>query len=582
VSGTLSSRAVAIAKRGSAYGAPVVVIALAAYCVLASPFIVDGDNAELATLGAVGGRAHPPGYPLYVLWLRAWSWLPGQTPAHTAALATAMLGAAALLALHAACRAWGARPLAASIAVAVYAAAPVILRYHSQAEVFALNHLIVALVLWLAAIHGPLRGAWRAGALGLVAGLGLANHMTCALVAPIGILGIVRAVRESRARGPAAASALVGLVVGLVPYAYLFVADGPASWGLVSSWNDLAVIVFRSEYGGMVGFAPLGAEVSWTTNLWLLAASIGRSWLWLPAVAGPIALGVRIWRPADGGESRWGWIALAASLMLAGPLLVARFNVVPDYLGQYTCERFHMLPVLLLAIPIAVAADTAIARMTRPALAAALPAIAFVGLVAAALPGLERVHSPAMEYEVRNLLRSMPRSAVAYVVPDDLCGGASYLQVARDERPDVVVLCAAMLRLPWYRAQLTRRAIGVDIAPGGLSSALLKTGREVFVDPQLTNALAAYRHYPFGIVRRVLPGDARVPPAGEIAEINRTLFNGFDLAYTWPGPTDGYAALAHYRYAATWSAIARLLDASGDRGGAQDALELAARLLPRD
>src|ERR1043166_8371905 len=176
-----------------------------------------GSSARGSAGPAVGGRGDPPGYPLYVLWLRAWSWLPGSTPAHTAALATVILGAAALLVLHAACRAWGARPLAASIAVAVYAAAPIIVRYHSEAEVFALNHLIAALVLWLAAARGPLRGAWRGAALGLVAGLGLANHLTCALLAPVGILGLVRALRESRPRLAAAALALVGLAVGLVP-----------------------------------------------------------------------------------------------------------------------------------------------------------------------------------------------------------------------------------------------------------------------------------------------------------------------------------------------------------------------------
>ena len=99
--------------------------ALIAYAALASPHIVDGDNAEFATLAAIGGRAHPSGYPLYVLWLRAWSWLPG-SPAYAGALATAVLGALAVVALHAACRAWGARPLAATITTAVFAAAPVI------------------------------------------------------------------------------------------------------------------------------------------------------------------------------------------------------------------------------------------------------------------------------------------------------------------------------------------------------------------------------------------------------------------------------------------------------------------------
>lgn len=559
----------------------VALAALIAYCMLASPYIVEGENAELAAVGAIGGRAHPPGYPLYVLWLRAWSWLPG-TPAHTTAFATAILGALALLALHAACRAWGARPLAAAIAVVIVGAAPLFVRYHSQAEVFALNHLLAALVLWLAAARGPLRGTWRAIALGGVAGLGLANHFTCALLAPVGILGAVRAVRESQRRVVAVGGAIAGLVVGLLPYAYLAVADGPASWGVVASWDDLLTIVLRREYGGVAGFAPLGTSVPWTASLWALIATIGRSWLWLPAAVAPIALAVRIWRPSDDGEPRWGWIALAISVVLAGPLLVTRFNVEPEGLGLYICQRFHLLPALLLAIPVAAALDAPAAAVKRPVLAGALPLVVFAGLAVTALPGLARLHTPAVELGVRNLLRSLPPDAVVHVVPDDLCGGSIYLQEARHERPDVVVMCAAMLRLPWYRAQLSRRTMGVDAVAGGLSEALVKSGRAVFVDPQLSSVLAAYPHYPYGVVRRVLPAGAPLPAAGEVAALNKKLFAAFDLDYPWPGPEDEYAALAHHRYAGVWSAIARLLAAAGDRAGAQEALELSAQLTPRD
>ena len=95
--GSPAASVVSLAKRCNAWGVPVAVAALVVYSALASPHIVDGDNAELATLGAIGGRSHPPGYPLYVLWLRAWSWLPGATPAQTTALATAILGALAML-----------------------------------------------------------------------------------------------------------------------------------------------------------------------------------------------------------------------------------------------------------------------------------------------------------------------------------------------------------------------------------------------------------------------------------------------------------------------------------------------------
>lgn len=598
---------VAAAKHGNACGAPVALAALIAYCALASPYIVDGDNAALATLGALGGRFHPPGYPLYVLWLRLWSWLPGDTPARTFAFATAISGALALLALHAACRAWGVRPLAASIAVAIFAAAPLVVRYHSQAEVFALNHLIVALVLWLAALPGPLRGAWRAAALGLVAGLGMANHYTCALLAPVGLLGVVRGIRESRSHIGAAALAAAGFVLGLLPYAYLAIADSPASWGEVSSLDDLLTIVLRREYGGLSSLAPLGTVVPWTTAVWAWLVTMGRSWLWLPAIAAVVVLGLRIWRPQaierprsseratsiSSGEphptpqppveTRWGWSMLAASVVLAGPVLATRFNIPPEGLGQYMCERFHMLPALIVAIPVAVVLDALEAPASwprRPALVAALPVVVFVGLTATTLPRLGHVQSPAMEFGVRNLLRSLPQDAIVYVVPDDLCGGATYLQLARHERPDVAVLCAAMLRLPWYRAQQTRRAVGVPIVPGGLSAALLKSGRAVFVDPQLPGALAAYPHYVYGVVRRVLPAGAPPPSADEVAAINQRLFAAFDLDYAWPAPSDEYHALAHYRYAAAWSTIARGLEAAGDSTGAREAMATAARLTP--
>jgi hypothetical protein len=72
------------------------------------------------------------------------------------------------------------------------------------------------------------------------------------------------------------------------------------------------------------------------------------------------------------------------------------------------------------------------------------------------------------------------------------------------------------------------------------------------------------------------------PPAAEIAAINRDLYRTFDLDYPRPGRDDGYAAVAHHRYAATWAAIARRLDAEGDRGAALDAFALTRELQPTD
>ena len=105
-------------------GGALALVVLALYVWQAPHHVVDGDNAEFVTIGATGGVPHPSGYPLYALWLRLWSHLPLGTAAHTAAIATAVLGAAQVLALHAAARAWGARALSASVAVALVAVSP--------------------------------------------------------------------------------------------------------------------------------------------------------------------------------------------------------------------------------------------------------------------------------------------------------------------------------------------------------------------------------------------------------------------------------------------------------------------------
>ena len=559
--------------------------ALIAYALLASPRIVDGDSAEFATLAAIGGRAHPSGYPLYVLWLRLWSWLPGATAAQAAGFATAILGALAVGVLHAACRAWGARPVAATISAVIVAAAPIIERYHSEAEVFAMNNLVVALVLWISAAGGPLRGRWRAAALAVIAGAGLANHLTCVLVAPIGLLGVVRGVRETRAAGGSAvaacALAVAGLGLGLLPYAYLLAGDGPASWGDVATLSDVLDTFLRRDYGGATSFQATGATVPWLTSVAALAATIARSWLWLLAVGGVAMLAVRIRRPI--GESRWAWALLAASFVLAGPVLVARFNIDPQGLGRYVCERFHVLPTILLAVPVAALLDLVCARLARPAIATGAAVLGFAVLSLASAPGLARVHSPAMELGIRNLLRSLPPSSVVVVIDDDLCFGGRYVQLVGGERPDVAVVCGGMLPWPWYRAVWARRGLLLadDLGPS-LGVALLRTGRPSFVDRRQTRLLTAYPSYAFGITRRLLPPGTEPPRPRDVAAINREIYRGYDLDYPRPGPDDEYAAVAHHRYAEGWVTIASLLAAGGDREAAAEALELARALLPAD
>ncbi len=509
-----------------------------------------------------------------MLWLRAWSWLPVESPAHAAAIATAILTALEALVLHAACRAWGARPLAATAAVALLVACPIVLRIQSEAEVFAMNGLLCGAVLWLAAGDGPLRGRWRIAVLGLAAGLGVANHLTCVLVAPIGLYGVWRGHKE--AAGSIVVSlglAVTGLAAGLTPYLYLFVA--PDSWVSWKRIDDLAALVrhvLREDYGGPGAFSPVARETSVIDNVLALAGSLGRAYLYLPALIGVGALGYLSVK-RDRTEPRLAWALLATAWLLAGPLLVLRFNIPPIGSAIYIIQRFHLLSVTLLAVPVAVGLDRLAAHYAARiperlhagnSAHALLAVIGFLGLALPSLPYVARMHSAAIEQGIRNQLHSVPPNAIIIGAGDVFHFGTGYLQGALGERQDVAAITTIQLGLSSAREKVRQRT-GIEIMniPKGSEDKLsvkvaeqaLATGRPVFIDPFQANIAASLPTYPYGLLFRVLPRGTPRPSIMEVFAINKQLYAEYQFGYEFPGPDDQLAAEFHVFYARTWRII---------------------------
>lgn len=582
--GAARIRAIAFERGGA------LVLAVAAfYAWNACPYIVENDQAELTTLAVAGGVAHPPGYPLHLLWLRGWVWLP-ISPAHATSLATGVVAAAAVAVLFHAARAWGARPLAVTLAVGVYALGPFVARYHCLAEVFALNHLVVASVLWLAAQQGPVRGHTRAAMLGLIAGLGLSNHLTCALVAPVGLVGLSRAARESswpRAVG----LALAGLGLGLLPYAYLLVAgDSLMGWAPPETFGDLLDLFLRRAYGGPLAFSGAGADVSVLVYLQDLAHSLARGWAWILLPAGLLGLTLGILRSR--GERRGAWIALAISIVLAGPVLAVRFDLPLHDVGTWITRRFHLLPLTLLVIPVAIGIDQCATWFAEraPNLATSRVPVVLVTLVLLArgittLPYLARFQSPAMERGVEHMLRSLPAHAVVLGGVNELDVGTRYLQLTRGVRPDVLFVRWQDLAIDWYRRRFVHYGLDFTPAPGEpfklrLAEHVLATGRPLFVGLSHGRDLEPLGRYPFGVVYRILPRGVFPPSAQEVFEMNRALFETLDLRYPRPGPDDETATWMHQHYQDHWRRLGDAMLRAGDRERAAIAYELAEQLAP--
>ncbi|HEX3596532.1 MAG TPA: DUF2723 domain-containing protein, partial [Polyangiaceae bacterium] len=210
------------------------------YLATTSPYVVGEDNGEFSAIYAHGGVAHPSGYPLYTLLLRAFAWLPADTPARGAGLVTAAIGLGAVALLYRACRAWSAGPAAAALASVAFGTAPVAWDLATKAEVFALNAALAAAIILVGAPAGPVRGNARAAWTGLLFGLGVSNHHTVVLLAPLGVWSLFASLRESSTRARAALLCCAAFAAGLLPYATLPLAARSSSgwvWGDVTSWH---------------------------------------------------------------------------------------------------------------------------------------------------------------------------------------------------------------------------------------------------------------------------------------------------------------------------------------------------------
>ena len=287
--------------------------------------------------------------------------------------------------------------------------------------------------------------------------------------------------------------------------------------------------------------------------------------------------------------------------MLVGPVFVARFNLVPSGADRFIVERFHLLPALVLAVPIAAAFDRISATLRVAARSGAagpidrLPSVAFaerwamiaagvafVVLVAVGRGPLARQHSAVVEANLADTLRALPDGAVLVASSDEAVFGAPYVQDVLGVRPDVTVIVWSMSGRPWYAARLRARGIVADPLRETVSlTRVLADGRAVFVDALQGSTLARLPSFPFVGVFRVLPPGASPPTVGEVAALNRDAFSHFDLSYPTPGRDDGYPTVLHLRYAETWASIAQAYEAAHDPESAASARAIAGELVPQ-
>src|SRR4051794_15468736 len=180
--------------------AAVAVISFVVYCLTVQHSVPTGDSGELIAAAYTAGIAHPPGYPLYMMLGYVVSHLPGLSPATWMNVFSGVLDALAVgivfLIIHRLVSPAGRRwlPLAAAACGSLLLAFSTgFWAYSVVAEVFALNNLLAALLLYLAIewARRPQR-AILLWAFMFVLGLALCNQQTIVLFVPAFVILAVR------------------------------------------------------------------------------------------------------------------------------------------------------------------------------------------------------------------------------------------------------------------------------------------------------------------------------------------------------------------------------------------------------
>lgn len=553
-------------------------MALVVYGMTCARSVLGGDNGEFATVAVFGGVPHPSGYPLFAIYLRATQWLPGE-PAHAAALATAILGAFAVVLVRRAALAWGASAAGATLAASAFAFASLPWTMATHAEVFSLHALLAAAIVGAAGPHAPWRGLRRVGLLALLAGLGLSNNHSLVTLAPVGLYGAVCGVMELRATGLRAPAAWgrslalgVGcLVVGLLPYASLWAnADHPVwAWGHTDTWSGLLHHFLRGDYGTTsLAISDDGAgPLTHVARLLGTLTSELHYVLWVPALLGVWGL-LRCREPS----LRRAGPLLVLTWLLAGPGFVALFNLPVEGLSGHVVARFYLLPLTVMTVFVARGCDVLLTPQIR-ALHIVFPAtvaVACLGLFRH-LDGVREHHGPYMESYLINVVRTMPEDGVVLGIGDHEVFGFLYVQEVLGERPDVTYINLPMLGYDWYRARVERqlgfalagasdtsiRSLDVALSILQQQRALALTGD---VSPTIPRALPTY---PVGAVVRVLPPGAS-PPAPRALELEHArLMRHYEVSERLPWDPDGWGAHVYATYARPWAALANIYEQMG-------------------
>lgn len=411
---------------------------LAVYAASAPGTVLMEDDGSFILSSYTLGIEHPPGYPLYILLGKLFTYLPFGSVAYRVHLASALFGALACVLLWMCARLLGVTRLPAYLAALGLGLSPV---YWSQAliaDVYTLNTLFFVVLLYLA-----LRARARLlPAIALAFGLSMSNHWPLMLLAAPAFAVLLWPMRQELAKR---AGLLVCLaLIGLAPYAWLVQRSwqplAASFYGPLETLPEIWHFVSRAGYAG-VDASPTGGGLDRLRFLVFALQQLGLQFAVLGTLLAALGFAVQ-WRTLGRRVA----IALTLACLLPTLSLVMLLQFDYDAMFKHVFQVYLLPTYAVAALWMALGCQELMQRL-RPAcgFAAAgivLPLIAALGVRANVLPdtGWAARYAGAV-------LGALPPHAVLFVHGDLDMPAIAYLHLVERVRPDVTLYNARGLML---------------------------------------------------------------------------------------------------------------------------------------
>ncbi len=511
------------------------------YSLTMCPTVSSGDSAELVTNAYQLGLMHPPGYPLYTLLAKLFTFLPFNTIAWRVNLFSVIAMALSVSFLFLTLNLVIKRSWTSLLLALLYGFSTLIWRYALVTEVFALNQLLLSVFLYLTLALSRTKLPRYFLFMSLVTGLGLAHHHTFIFVAlPLLIWAGLFLQRKINSLIMLKASMM--FILGLSPYALLFIFGNNwtlLSWGGVQDLADLFHHILRLDYG-LLKLGPQYEGSYFLKNIaeFIITIQYESLFILLPLllISGWSRLKDFNWL------SPFLWILLAFISYIIIFHNLAEINIEdPIYLS--VLQRFWLLPYLLLYVLVAASFEFLYKEVFTNNKSRILVAILSVlVIVQLAMNYQKNDQSRNWLYRdfARILLSGVDKEGILLVYGDLDVFTATYMQICEGLRPDVKIVSQSRLSYPWYPKILNNLYPELNFhmqeAPINQRASLFIleniSHHSIFTGPRNPVMTEDWRKYyyelPIGFTNKLMPVDA-VPTQAEYIHKSGSIWND----YSW-------------------------------------------------